>query len=105
LKPARLRPQAEADLVGVARYYAQQGGLELGERVFDAALAALGPIERMPAIGSPRLGQRCGIPGLRAWRVTGFPLQWLYLEAPTHLDVVRLLGDRQDIPAILGKGR
>ncbi|HEX6361862.1 MAG TPA: type II toxin-antitoxin system RelE/ParE family toxin [Albitalea sp.] len=92
---------AEADLVGAARHYAQEGGIALGERLFDAALAALEPIQRMPSIGSPRLGVLCEIPGLRSWRVTGFPLQWLYFEAQDHLDVVRLLGDRQDIVAIL----
>lgn len=101
-KPARLRPQAEADLVEATQFYAQQGGIELAERMFDAALAALGPIERMPAMGSPRLGQLCDIPGLRCWRVAEFPMQWLYFEAADHLDVVRLLGDRQDIVAILG---
>ena len=102
MKRARLRPQAEADLIEAASYYAQEGGIELGERMFDAALAALEPIERMPSMGSPRLGQRCEIPGLRCWRVTDFPMQWLYFEAQDHLDVVRLLGDRQDIVALLG---
>ena len=96
-----MRVQGEADLVEAARYYAQEGGLELGERVFDAAVAALGSIERMPSMGSPRLGQLCDIPGLRSWRVAGFPMQWLYFEAPAHLDVVRLVGDRQDILAII----
>ena len=72
--------------------------------MFDAAIAALESIERMPSIGSPRLGQLCEVPGLRSWRVTGCPMQWLYFEASDHLDVVRLLGDRQDIVAILTDG-
>ena len=55
-------------------------------------------------MGSPRLGQLCEIPGLRSWRVTDFPMQWLYFGADDHLDVVRLLGDRQDIIAILTNG-
>ena len=101
MKRAFLRPQAEADLVEATRYYAHVGGVELGARVFDAALAALEPIARMPSIGSPRLGQVCDVPGLRSWRVTGFPMQWLYFETPDRVDVVRLLGDRQDIRAIL----
>jgi toxin ParE1/3/4 len=84
-----------------ARHYAQEGGVVLGERMFDAALEALKPIERMPQIGSPRLGQLCEIPSLRSWRVDGFPVQWFYFEADDHLDVVRLLGERQDIVAIL----
>lgn len=69
--------------------------------MFDAAIAALEPIERMPGTGSPRQGQLCEIPGLRSWRVSDFPMQWLYFEARDHLVVVRLLGDRQDIVAIL----
>ncbi len=103
MKQALLRPQAEADLVTAARHYAQQGGPALAERLFDAAIAALEAVEDMPAMGSPRLGQWCGISGLRSWRVTGFPLQWLYFEAPEHLDVIRFLGDRQDIPALLAQ--
>ena len=72
--------------------------------MFDAALAALKPIQHMPAMGSPRLGLLCEIPGLRSWRIKGFPMLWLYFEAEGHLDVVRLLGDRQDIAAILSVG-
>ncbi|MBC5764221.1 type II toxin-antitoxin system RelE/ParE family toxin [Ramlibacter albus] len=101
MKPALLRPQAEDDLVEIAQYYAREGGTQLGERLIDAAIAALKPLERMPQLGSPRLGIACEIPGLRAWRVSGFPLQWFYFEAAESLDVVRLLGDRQDIIAIL----
>ena len=78
--------------------------MELAERMFDSAIAALEPLERMPGMGSPRLGQLCEIPGLRSWRVTDFPMQWLYFEADDHLDVVRLIGDRQDIIAILTTG-
>ena len=104
MKRAHLRPQAEADLLEATRHYATEGSVELAERMFDAAIAALAPIERMPGMGSPRLGQLCEIPGLRSWRVTGFPMQWLYFEAEDHLDVVRLLGDRQDIIAILTAG-
>ena len=104
MKPAHLRPSAEADLVEAARYDAREGGLLLGERMFDAAIAALQSIERMPSMGSPRLGQLCEIPGLRSWRIAGFPMQWLYFERSEHLDVVRLVGDRQDILAILEEG-
>ena len=102
MKPAELRPLAEDDLVDAAHHYAQAGGVALAERMFDAALAALKPIQRMPAMGTPRLGLLCEVPGLRSRRVRDFPMQWLYFEAEHHLDVVRLLGDRQDIAAILG---
>jgi toxin ParE1/3/4 len=102
LKVAKLRPQAEQDLIEAARYYQEAGSPALAERMFDAAIAALDPIQGRPALGSLRLGQICEIPGLRSWRITGFPMQWFYFERQKHLDVIRLLGDRQDILSILG---
>lgn len=104
MKLARLRPKAEADLLEATRHYATEGSVALAERMFDAAIAALESIERMPGMGSPRLGQLCEIPGLRSLRITDFPMQWLYFEADDHLDVARLLGDRQEIIAILFAG-
>jgi toxin ParE1/3/4 len=92
---------AEQDLVEAARYYAEEGGAALGARVFDAAVSALDPIQRMAGMGSLRLGELCEIPGLRSWGVKGFPLRWFYFERDDHLDFVRLLGERQDIAAIL----
>jgi len=89
--------------VEAARYYAKEGGIALGAKMFAAALAALKPIQRMPGMGSPRLGESCDIPGLRSWGVHGFPLRWFYFERDDHLDVVRLLGERRDIAAILIK--
>ena len=71
--------------------------------MFDAAIAALALIEHTPAIGSLRLGELCEIPGLRSWGIAGFPLRWFYFEREIRLDVVRLLGERQDIVAILSK--
>ncbi|GAA4352664.1 hypothetical protein GCM10023165_42220 [Variovorax defluvii] len=102
MKPAKLRPLAQQDLIETAQYHAQAGGRALAERFFDAALAALKALQRMPAMGSPRIGKLCDIPRLRAWRVTGFPVQWFYFDVHDHLDVVRLVGERQDIAALPG---
>jgi toxin ParE1/3/4 len=33
--------------------------------------------------------------------VTGFPLMWFYVEREDHLDVIRLLGERQDVLRLL----
>ena len=71
-------------------------------RVAKATDAALDQIELDPGIGSPTLGKRLGIPELRTWRAKKFPLLWCYFERGDHLDVVRLLGERQDIAAVLG---
>ena len=87
---------------GEARYYRREGGAGVAVRVVKATNSALDQIEPDPGIGSPVLGKRLGIPGLRTWQVAKFPLLWCYFERGDHLDVVRLLGERQDIAAILG---
>jgi len=102
LKPALLRPQALRDQQGEARYYRKEAGTRLAVRVVKATNEALDQIELEPGMGSPRLGKLLGIAGLRTWRVAKFPLLWCYFERGDHLDVVRLLGERQDIAAILG---
>ena len=102
MKPAVLRPQALRDLQGEVRYYRKEGGTRVAVRVVKTTNAALGQIELDPGVGSPVIGKRLGIPGLRTWQVAKFPLLWCYFERGDHLDVVRLLGERQDIAAILG---
>jgi len=96
-----LRPQAEVDLVERARYYRDDGGPDLGERFFDSAITALDAVGRMPGAGSPRVGEMCGIDGLRVRRITKFPCGWFYFASGDHVDVVRLLADAQDIAAVL----
>ena len=102
MKPAVLRPQALRDQQGEVRYYRKEGGTRAAVKVANATNAALDQIEHDPGIGSPTLGKLLGIPGLRTWRVSKFPLLWCYFERGDHLDVVRLLGGRQDLAAILG---
>lgn len=102
MKPAVLRPQALRDQQGEVRYYRKEGGTRLAVKAAKATSEALDQIELEPGMGSPRLGKLLDIPGLRTWRVGKFPLVWCYFERADHLDVVRLLGERQDIIAILG---
>lgn len=96
-----LRPQAEVDLVERTHYYRDEGGSDLGERFFDAAITALDAIGRMPGAGSPRIGEVCGIGGLRVRRIPNFPCGWFYFASSDHVEVVRLLADAQDIAAVL----
>jgi len=71
-------------------------------KVAKATSDALDKVELEAGMGSPTLGKLLGIPGLRTWRVAKFQLLWCCFERTDHLDVVRLLGERQDIAAILG---
>ena len=58
-------------------------------------------MERAPRVGSSRLGELCGISGLRVRTVVGVPCGWYYFIGSDHLDVVRLLADAQDLLSIL----
>jgi len=96
-----LRPQAEVDLIERARYYRDEGGADLGRQFFDAAITALDAIGRIPGAGSSRVGEVCGIDGLRVRRITNFACGWFYLAIDGHIDVIRLLADAQDIAVVL----
>lgn len=102
MKPAVLRSHALRDQQDEVRNCRHEAGAAVAVRLVKATQAALDQIELAPGIGSPTLGTRLGIPGLRTWRVTKFPLLWSYLERGDHLDVVRLLGERQDTGAVVG---
>ena len=103
MKPALLRPQAQRDRQSEIRCYRKEAGSKVAVKLVNATNAALDQIEVEPGIGSPVLGKILGISGLRTWRVTKFPLLWFYFERNDHLDVVRLLGERQDIAAVFAE--
>lgn len=83
------------------RYYRKQGGSQVAVNVAKATNAGLDQLENNPGMGSPVLGKDLGVPELRTWKVAKFPLLWCYFDRRDHLDVVRLLGERQDIASIL----
>lgn len=101
MKPAHLRPKAKDDRKNEVRYYRLKASTTVAENLVTASRMALHQIEQEPGLGSPRLGQMVEIPDLRSWSIPGFPLIWFYFEREDHLDVVRLLGERQDMLTIL----
>ena len=101
MKPAFIRPQARADLRAEIFYYRKHAGNSIASRLVDAADDALRHLQQNPGTGSPRIGQILDVSGLRSWHVSGFPLIWFYFVRKDCLDVVRLLGERQDILSIL----
>lgn len=101
MKPVVLHPRARADVRAEVRYYRENAGKPTAARLADALDQALRSLQRQPGMGSPRIGQMLDIPGLRNWRVSGFPLVWFYFEREDCLAIARLLGERQDILVIL----
>ena len=100
MKPYVLRPLARDDRRNEVRYYRKEAGARVALRLVDALAEALEQISRNPGMGSPTLGQELGLAGLRTWRVRGFPLTFWYFEREVHVDVARLVGQRQDALAI-----
>ena len=96
IKPYVLRPEAREDRRAEVRYYRQEAGAAVAEKLLEAMAQALEELSRNPSIGSPTLGQLLGIEALRTWRLHGFPLTFWYFERAEHIDVVRLVGQRQD---------
>ena len=101
MKPARLRPTARDDRREAVRYYRQNASIDVARRLIVAIKSDLGTLQTHPSIGSPGIGAELGLEGMRAWTVSGFPLVLFYFEREDHLDVVRILGQRQDIATIL----
>lgn len=83
------------------RYCRNEGGTRLALKPAKATEPALAQLEVEPGLGLPRPGLLLDIPGLKTWRVSKFLLLSCYFERADHLDVVRLLGERQDILAVL----
>jgi toxin ParE1/3/4 len=101
LKAALLREKARQDLRHQLAYYRREASEKIALQLRTAAEIFIRFLEQNPGLGSPTLGKELEIENFRNWRLTGFPLLWLYIEHTSHLDFVRLLGQQQDIAAIL----
>jgi toxin ParE1/3/4 len=101
LKTALLREKARFDLRHQLAFYRREASEKVALQLRRVAESSMRLLEQNPGLGSPTLGKELEIENLRTWRLTGFPLLWLYIENPSHLDFVRLLGQQQDIVAIL----
>jgi len=99
LRRARVRPAAIVDRLSGARYYRIEAGSAVAERFLNSTRAALERLEANPAIGSLAHGNSLGIPALRSWRAD-FQVLWFSIERADYVDVIRLLGERQDIATI-----
>jgi len=95
VKPCLLRPLAREDRRAEVRYYRKEAGASVAAKLVEELAKAQHELAQNPAMGSPTLGKALGIDALRTWRINGFPLTWWYFERADHLDVVRLVGQRQ----------
>lgn len=96
MKPVRLRPRARQDRRDEVRYYRDEAGPRVAAGLVKALQRALDTLAENPGIGSPVPGREIGIDGMRTWPVDAFPLTFWYFEREAYVDVVRVVGQRQD---------
>lgn len=96
--PRRLATQ---DLRDAAAHYAGEVDSATALRFIDAVEQAFALIARQSAVGSPRYAVELDLAGLRALPVEHFPYLIFYLEHTDHIDVLRILHARRDIPTSL----
>lgn len=95
------RRRARLDLEEAAFWYAAEAGNAVAERFLLAVEAAIGRLAAHLAAGSLRYADTMAHPGLRFWRVKGFPWRVFYVDRGGWIDVWRLLHAGRDIPAWL----
>ncbi len=95
-KPSVLRPQARTDRRSQVQHDHHGTGAAVAGKLVKAMANALQDLERKPSIGSPALGRLIGIDGIATWRPQGFPLTLCDPGRADHIEVIRLLGQRQD---------
>lgn len=96
-----LRERARLDIEEAVDWYRDTADVDTALGLVDAVAAALRHLGRHPGSGSPRYATELDLPGLRSWRLDGFPYVAFYVEQPDHLDVWRILHAHRDIPAWL----
>jgi toxin ParE1/3/4 len=100
-KPVIPRDQANHDVEHAIDYYLDEEAAQAASELIDALQFAYRLIGRHPGIGSPRYGYELDIPGLRGRALEHFPFTVLYVEHTGHIDVLRILHQRRDIPELL----
>lgn len=95
MKKLAVRPQALLELEESAHYYeSEQPGL--GNRFSDTVETAFEKIRETPGIGSRRYVDV--VPGLHMYVLPTFPFLIFYFDHTDHIEVVRLIHAKRDLP-------
>ncbi|OWV85287.1 plasmid stabilization protein [Rhizobium sp. R635] len=95
------RQSAREDAESAVDYYAREAGAQVAVDFVDALQSTYALLAEHPASGSLRQAYELGLPDLRSIKLRDFPYIVFYLEQADHVDVWRILHDKQDIPAWL----
>jgi toxin ParE1/3/4 len=101
LRPTlHLRPLATADIDHAAAWLFDENP-GAAARFLDATEAAFGLLLEQPGIGSLRYAHLLSDVTLRVWPVEGFPWSIFYLHRADTIEVLRVLHQARDLPAVL----
>lgn len=95
--PVRLRARARDDLDTAAAYYDEHAA-HMTQAFITAFLVAQKHIAQQPRTGSKKYATRPHLKDLHFWLLTDFPYAVFYIERTTHIEIVRVLHQRVDIP-------
>ena len=98
-RPIIPRERAVRDAREAVDHDLAEAGEEDALGFIDALERAYQHIARHPAAGSPRDTHELDLPGLRCWPLQRFSHLVFFVEHPDHVDVLRILHSRSDIPA------
>lgn len=103
MKQVVQRALAQQDIVTAFDYYFAESGVQVAADFVRAVDDCMQRIERFPEAGSPRHADLLDVEGLRFAVVEQFPYLMCYFEQADYVDVVRVLHQQQDIPALLAE--
>ncbi len=99
--PAQFRTKATNDVDEAVDHYIAEAGADVATRFVDELERAIRQLELHPELGSLRFAFELHLPGVRSFRVDGFPHLIFYLVREDRLDVLRVLHSSRDVPATL----
>jgi toxin ParE1/3/4 len=98
----QIRPLATADIDHAAAYLYQENP-DMAAAFLDCLEQSFNSMLGQPGAGSPRYAHVMPGAFLRMWPVNRFPYLVFYLEFDGVLEVVRVLHQARDLPALLSE--
>ena len=96
-----IRPQAQADVDAEAAYYQASDTPLTATRFLEDLRHVFERLLHFPQLGRPWPTTNRELLGLRRWPLPHFPYAVFYLSTDTALEIVRVLHNSRDLPALL----
>jgi toxin ParE1/3/4 len=101
VKPILQRALAQDDIVRAFDHYLVEASADVASALVLEIEASMQAIARFPGAGSSRYATPLSIEGLRFVIVERFPYLIFYLDREDRIEVLRVLHQHRDMPAIL----